>query len=199
MRKKLLSVVVILLIGAWASAQQPQPGYAFLTSNPKTAGSAIVVPTAGVPPEPGAVGGTPAAGNWNPSYGYPMGPGSIGPTPIGAGGGYPMGPMGPSPMGSGAGMPTGPVPGPGPGAGYPGMAGPSFALDPPSSFGTETVWVNASYLYGWMTRANLSTALVTVGSGTDTRTPGRWGSPEPQLSSAKINTASDRSTVSGSS
>ena len=178
MRKKPLSVVVVLLSGVWASAQPPQPGYAFLTSNQKSAGSTIVVPSPGVPPEPGAVGGTPAAGNWNPSYGYPMGPGSVGPTPIGAGGGYPMGPgpMSPGPMSPGMSMP--PLPGPGPdyGAGYPGMSGPNFPLDPPSSFGTETVWVNASYLYGWMKRANLSTALVTVGSPADS-SPGALGHP----------------------
>src|SRR6266850_2245399 len=65
MRKTVLSGIVVLLSGAWASAQQAQPGYSFVTSNQKSpGGSAVVVPTAVAPPEPGVLTGSPAAGNW---------------------------------------------------------------------------------------------------------------------------------------
>src|SRR5262245_2527507 len=125
MCKKLLSVVVVLLSGVWASAQQPQPGIAVLSSNPKSVGSAIVVPNIGVPPEPGAINGTatPGPGNYQPGGPYPMGP-------------YPMGagPMGPGPMGPGMGMLYGPPPGPGSGAGPVPINGPSSVPVPNGAY-----------------------------------------------------------------
>jgi hypothetical protein len=160
MRKTVLSGIVILLSGAWATAQPTQPGYSFVTSSPKSpSGSAVVVPTAVAPPEPGVLSGGPV-GNGYPSF--PMGSGPGVPSGMGA-------PMGPPP-----GMSYGPDPGMYYGSSFPGGNGTGFALDPPSSFGTETVWITGRYLYGYLSRGFLSTPLVTVGSTADLH-PGGLG------------------------
>lgn len=166
MRKTVLTGIAVLLSGSWASAQQPQPGYSYVNSKPGSGnGSAVVVPTAAVPPEPGALRGATAPGNWNPA-GPPM-------------------PMGPSPMlpmhvGTPMGSPPGPSYGPGPDSYY-GNSVPSgfnagYAFDPPSSFGTESIWVTGRYLTAWLSRGFLSTPLVTTGSPTDPL-PGGLGQP----------------------
>jgi hypothetical protein len=56
----------------------------------------------------------------------------------------------------------------------------SAVMDPPSSFGTETVWVSANYLMGWLTRPKLSTPLVTQGDIADPR-PGALGQPGTRI------------------
>jgi len=179
MRKTVLSVIGILLGGAGALAQQGQPGYSFVTSNSKSSAPAVVVPTVATPVEPGAIGAVPApmspAGAVYGGYPqYPMGPATgMPPGAMGPGMGGPMGmPMG----GPGAAMPPGMDPNAMYGPGYPDMGAPNFALDPPSSFGTERVWVSAHYLLGYLTRPQLGTPLVTTGSFTDIH-PGALGQP----------------------
>src|ERR1700678_2506900 len=60
MCKKAFCLIVLLFSGVWAQAQQSQPGYAVLTSDPGSARSGNAI-AAGSPPEPGALGG-PGAG-----------------------------------------------------------------------------------------------------------------------------------------
>jgi putative beta barrel porin BBP7 len=161
MRKTVLTVTAILLGGAWANAQQSQPGVSFVNSKP--AGSSVVTPTVATPPEPVAIGAVPAPmsgpGMQHPAY--PPMPGMMG-APMGMPIGTPM------PLG---GIPTG-VP----------MGDPAFAgvgpgyVDPVSSFGTERIWVGGYYLLGYLSRARLSTPLVTTGSLTDLH-PGALGEP----------------------
>lgn len=50
MRKTVLSAIAVLLGGGWCFAQQPQPGYSFVTSTPKPSGTAVVTPTVASPP-----------------------------------------------------------------------------------------------------------------------------------------------------
>ncbi len=52
----------------------------------------------------------------------------------------------------------------------------SYVMDPPSPFGTETVWVSGGYLMGWFTRPKLVTPLITQGDTADPR-PGALGQP----------------------
>jgi hypothetical protein len=174
MGKKLLSAVVVLLSGVGASAREPQPGYAFLTSNPKAAAPNVVVPNIAVPPEPGSLSGGPAVGGWNAPY--PVGAGS---GPVGPGLGALYAPAG---VGHGAGhAPVGcPTPVPLGDVGYSADFGPGFALDAASSFGTETYWITGSYLWGFFTRPNLNTPLVTVGSTADLH-PGGLGQPNTRI------------------
>jgi len=53
-------------------------------------------------------------------------------------------------------------------------------MDPPSSFGTETVWISTGYLMGWLTRPKLATPLVTQGDLADPR-PGALGQPGTRI------------------
>jgi hypothetical protein len=161
MRKKVLSVVAVLLGGAWASAQSVPPGYASVGSGPRQAGPVVTLPAGAVPPEPVAIGGVPTPGGWGPVSQSP---------PMGAGPGAP----------GGMGVPMGPPPGVPYGPPYPGGFGPDFTLDPPSSFGTESVWVTGRYLMGWFSRPQLSTPLVTTGSTTDPH-PGGLGQPNTRI------------------
>jgi putative beta barrel porin BBP7 len=94
----------------------------------------------------------------------------------------PMGPMGMGPMGS---MPIGHGGGGAVGAPYPVDAAPvsEFAgdlgaayYDPPSSFGTERIWISGHYLLGYLSRPGLATPLVVTGSPTDLH-PGALGQP----------------------
>jgi hypothetical protein len=151
MHKPVLCVVVVLLGGVWARAQQPQPGYAFLTSGQNSAGTSIIAPSIAAPPEPAIAGASPPMGM--PPAGMSGPAGGLPPTGIA---GYPFG-AGPEPM-YGAGV------------------APSFGFDPPSSFGTETFWLKADYITGWFTRPTLNTPLVTQGSTADPR-PGALGQP----------------------
>jgi hypothetical protein len=61
------------------------------------------------------------------------------------------------------------------GGGYAGDMGAGY-YDPPSSFGTERIWVSARYLLGYLSRPGLSTPLVVTGSPTDLH-PGALDQP----------------------
>ena len=159
MRKTVLAGMVVLLSGAWAAAQPSQPGFSYVNANPKPPGQTIVVPTAATPPEPGTIGATPSAAPGMAYPGYPPFP--MGPRPAMQGG------MGGAPMGGAMGMPAGADPGAIYGPGYANDFGPNLTLDPPSSFGTERIWVSGRYILGYLTRPRLSTPLVTTGSSTD--------------------------------
>jgi hypothetical protein len=88
----------------------------------------------------------------------PPGAGSIsGPAPVSVPSSVPMGDMG-----------------------YPAGVGSDFVFDAPSSFGTETFWVTGSYLWGFFTRPNLNTPLVTIGSTADAH-PGGLGQPNTRI------------------
>lgn len=172
MRKTVLSAIAVLLGGAWATAQPSQPGVSFVNSNPRPAGPAVVTPAVATPPEPGAVGATAVPSPISaaaPAYpAYPNFPAATGPV------GMPVA----GPAGVPAGMAYPADPGVACGPGYPGA--PGFALDPPSSFGTERIWVAGHYLLGYLTRPRLPGPLVTTGAFADIH-PGAIGQPGTQV------------------
>ncbi len=189
MRKKVLSAVVVLLGGGWAQAQSSQPGYSVISSNPNPSGSAVVTPTVATPPEPGSINPTPAM--MPVRTGMPAMPhgAAMGPAPMG-----PMGPVGPAGLMPGAGMPIGtgmpigagmgmPPQGVDPAAvygnGYPTDMGVGY-YDPPSSFGTERIWVSGRYLLGYLSRPGLATPLVVTGSPADLH-PGALDAPNTRV------------------
>lgn len=83
--------------------------------------------------------------------------------------------MGPMPIGTEMGAPYAGDPGMVYGNGFPGDIGAGY-YDPPSSFGTERIWVSAHYLLGYLSRPGLATPLVVAGSTTDLH-PGALDQP----------------------
>ena len=101
-------------------------------------------------------------------------------------GAMPIGPIGAMPPGAtmpiGAGMgvpPYGADPYAACGNGLPSDMGVGY-YDPPSSFGTERIWVSAHYLLGYLSRPGLATPLVVTGSTADVH-PGAIDSPNTRI------------------
>jgi len=160
MMRKVLAMgwgLAMLACGGGLYAQSVQPGYAVVRPGGGTGGVApnAVTPTAAVPePAPLRIAG-------DAPVGQPAVNGAKDPAP--------------------APMPAVPSNG-----FYGGMVASPFetlssvVMDPPSSFGTETVWVSGGYLMGWLTRPKLVTPLVTQGDVADPR-PGALGQPGTRI------------------
>jgi hypothetical protein len=155
MMRKVLAMgwgLAMLACGGGVYAQSGQPGYAVVRPG---SGPSGVAPVASVPePAPLKVTGDATAG-------------------------------GPTVPGNGVIPPTQqpavlPSHVPGPAVGSPFATLTSAVMDPPSSFGTETVWISTGYLMGWLTRPKLATPLVTQGDLADPR-PGALGQPGTRI------------------
>mgnify|MGYP005837221217 CR=1 FL=1 len=161
MMRKVLAMgwgLAMLVCGGGVHGQSVQPGYAVAQPGVGKGGVSPsgVTPTAAVSePAPLRIGGDAAAGQ--PGVNGVHQDTSLLPTP------------GVLPNGLHGGM----------------MASPfatlySAVMDPPSSFGTETVWLSGGYLMGWLTRPKLATPLVTQGDTADPR-PGALGQPGTRI------------------
>ncbi|MCS7271548.1 MAG: BBP7 family outer membrane beta-barrel protein [Gemmataceae bacterium] len=153
MRKALAMAwgLALLASGTGVYAQSAQPGYAVVRSGGGAAHSGGA-PSEAVP-EPVPLAQVSANGQA---------------TPASTGGMVPPGPLPWSSSGAGV-YPVSPL-----------ATLTSAVMDPPSSFGTETVWISASYLMGWLTRPKLATPLVTQGDTADAR-PGALGQPGTRI------------------
>jgi len=160
MMRKVLAMgwgLAMLACGGGLYAQSVQPGYAVVRSGGGTGGVApgAVTPTAAVPePAPLRISGDAPAGQ--PAVNGAKDP-VLAPMPAVPSNGF-----------------------------YGGMVASPFAtlssavMDPPSSFGTETVWVSGGYLMGWLTRPKLATPLITEGQ-VGTPSLGRLGQPGTRI------------------